>query len=172
MTTDGNGDDPDWLTELAALRGRPVGTGPRGRAVSSALILPPGVLPHDLELRALLATIDAVHGDGELPPLPVRWGIPSNSAVAEYTATADLTEAVSLTIDSRRARWVLATAHEIGHFLDHQGIDSPTGFASRESALLNDWRTATYATSAYQALVEHPDTSIYLGQPEELWARS
>lgn len=53
MTTDGNGDGEngsDWLAELAAQRGGRVGTGPHGRAVSSALILPPGVLPRNLAL--------------------------------------------------------------------------------------------------------------------------
>jgi hypothetical protein len=175
VSRDGDGDrpdDPDWIAELAAQRRSGSETAPHGRAVSSALILPPGSLPRDHELRAVLKAIDSVHGDGELAAIPVRWGIPANAAVAEYTATADLAEAVSLTIDSRRARWMIGTVHEIGHFLDHRGIDDPTALASRQSPQLADWRVAVNSTSGYRSLVDRPAALEYLGQPEELWARS
>lgn len=142
MATDGNGDKPDdqgWIAELAARRDRSrAGPTPRGRSVSSALLLPPGVLPRDRRLRALLATIDGLHGAGELPQLPVRWGVLPLGFVALYRLSADHVDAISLTINPNRVRWALATVLEIGHFLDHRGIDPPSRFASASSDLLGE----------------------------------
>jgi hypothetical protein len=174
VTKDGDGDrpeDPDWIAELAAQRPGHSETVPRGRSVSSALILPPGVLPHDLELRSLLATIDSVHADGKLPPLRFRWGVPRTGEVAVYTVADDLSQPVRLAVDSRRARWQVGVIHEIGHFLDHQGIDSPVDFASRSGRLLEDWRTAVRLSRAVGALQRFPEIGSYLGRPEEVWAR-
>jgi hypothetical protein len=174
VTTDGDGDGPDdpgWIAELAAQRSGRAGATPRGRPVSSALLLPSGVLPRDLELRALLATIDAVHGDGELPLLPVRWGIPRTGEVALYTVADDLNQPVWLTVDSRRGRWHAGMVHEIGHFLDHQGIGPPVDFASRGDRLLGAWRTAVRRSRAVRSLRRFPESDSYFGRPEELWAR-
>lgn len=147
-------------------------TTPRGRAVSSALILPPGALPRDQELRALLATIDAVHGDGALPALPVRWGVPDRGAVAQCRVTQDLGEAVSLTIDPNRSRWPLATVLEVGHFIDHRGIGAERSMASRSSRLLSGWRRAVRQSRAYRTLRDAFGAPPYLADEEELWARS
>lgn len=177
MTTDGNGDGPnevDWIKELAAQRRGHLraGFGPRGRSVSSALSLPPGALPQDRQLRELLATIDSVHGVGDLPRIPVHWGMLPRGLVAQYRMTRNAAEAVSLTIDPRRSRWRLATVHEVGHFLDHQGIDDARSMASRTSRLLHPWRKAVAGSEAYRTLVHEFGAPMYLTAEEELWARS
>jgi hypothetical protein len=175
VTTDGNGDwpdDPAWIKEPTAQRRGPSAAMPRGRAVSSALILPRGVLPRDLQLRNLLATIDSMHGDGELPRIPVRWGVLPRGMVAQYRMTWDSTEALSLTINPNRSRWLLATVHEIGHFLDHQGVGDATSMASRTSPLLREWRQAVAGSLAYRNLVGRLENPAYLTAIDELWARS
>jgi hypothetical protein len=175
VTTDGDGDrpdDPDWIANLAAQRRGHAGPTPRGRSVSSALILPRGVLPWDLQLRHLLATIDAVHGDGALPPLPVRWGILAVGLVAEFRSSFDHVEAISLTINPNRARWMLAAVHEIGHFLDHQGIDPTNEPASRRHPNLDEWRQRVRESTAIRILARLVGPEDYLMRFEELWARS
>ena len=136
------------------------------------MILPPGELPRDRQLRALLAAIDAVHGDGALPRIPVRWGVLPRGMVAQYRTTRTSTEAVSLTINPNRSRWMLAAVHEIGHFLDHQGIGDDSTMASRTSPLLLPWRHAVVESHAYRTLVEDFGSPPYLTDVEELWARS
>jgi hypothetical protein len=175
MRRDGNGDgehNPDWIAELAAQRPGQSGTTPRGRSVSSALILPPGALPHDRQLRALLETIDSVHGDGELPSLPVRWGILPAGLVATYRTSVDYADSVSLTINPNRARWMLATVHEIGHFLDHQGIGPMDEPASRRHSDLAEWRQQVIESTAFRSLSRLVGVDDYLVRPEECWARS
>lgn len=140
--------------------------------VGRALVLPPGALPHDRDLRTLLATIDAVHGDGVLPSVPIRWGIPDDGAVAAYKTSADLAHSVSLTIDSSRERWLLAAIHEVGHLLDHRGIDTSDGFASGDNLLLEAWRSAARSSEAYQWLESEFGPETYLTRYEEVWARS
>lgn len=177
MNTDGNGDGPnerDWIKDLAAQRPARAWPGltPRGRSVSSALVLPPGVLPRDRRLRALLATIDAVHGDGDLPRIPIRWGVLPGDVVAQYRTTDDFTQTVSLTIDPNRSRWPLAMIHEIGHVIDHRGIDEPLTMASRTSPLLSHWRQAVGESRAYCTLIDDFGTVPYLTDEDEVWARS
>ena len=130
------------------------------------------MLARDRQLRALLATIDAVHGDGDLPLLPVRWGILPADLVAQYRTTEDFAEPVSLTINPNRARWPLAVAHEIGHFIDHLGIGDPSTMASRTSPLLSGWRRAVRESRACRTLMEEFGIVPYVTDDEELWARS
>ena len=177
MTTDGSGngpDDPGWIAELAAQRRGRSEMVPRGRPISSALILPPGVLPRDRQLRMVLAEIDAVHGDGELPPLSIRWGVLPLGLVALYRSTDDHLDTVSLTIHPNRTRWMLATVHEIGHFLDHQGIGEPSSFASLGDRLLREWQGAVERSRTLSMLrtFSRGTAAPYFERPEELWARS
>jgi hypothetical protein len=92
--------------------------------------------------------------------------------VARYQATEDLASAVSLTVDSSRPFWRLAVVHEVGHFLDHQGIRPADSFASATHFLLNGWRTVTQASAAIRHLLAVQGPNAYLTQIEELWARS
>jgi hypothetical protein len=168
----GGDDPPDWLTSLAAQRPRRADTTPDGVSLLRSLVLPAGTLPRDQELRDLCGTIDSVHGVGDLPPLPIRWGRLPPFMVARYQATEDLTNAVALTVDSSRPFWRLAVVHEVGHFLDHQGIRPADSFASATHYLLNEWRTVTQASAAVRHLIANLGPDAYLTQIEELWARS
>lgn len=170
---DSGGDDPpDWLRSLAAQRPRRADTAPDGVSLLRSLVVPPGVLPRDQALRGLLGTIDAVHGDGILPPLPIRWGTLPLGMVARYQVTEDLADAVSLTVDSGRPRWRLAVIHEVGHFLDHRGILPAESFASFAHPRLHEWRTVTLDSTCVRRLIAVLDAGAYLTRMEELWARS
>lgn len=113
-----------------------------------------------------------MHGDGELPPLPVRWGQPRAGLVAHYRMSNDYTEAISITIDFGRARWVLAAVHEIGHFLDHRGVSPADDRASRRHPQLADWRRAIHASETWRALVRSSGSDENLMSSEECWVRS
>ena len=62
--------------------------------------------------------------------------------VARYVATDDLSETVALTVDPTLPRWRLAVAHEVGHFLDHQGMLPSDTLASWADPRMNNWRVA------------------------------
>ena len=172
MRGDSGDEPPDWVASLAAQRPGRADTTPAGVSLFRSLILPPGTLPHDQALRDLLEAIEAVHGDGVLPPTPVRWGKLRPDLVARYQATEDLAHAVSLTVDPSQPRWRLALDHEVGHFLDLQGVQPADTFASVADVRLTEWRAATLASDAVRQLLAALGADAYLTQPEELWARS
>lgn len=141
-------------------------------------------------MRDALAAIDAVHGDGLLPAVPVtivsttrRWG----------TFRYDLTDGGPPGIEVHRgdAHKRLTLAHEVGHLLDYAAIGEPNRFGTEARAtLFADWRRAVLASAALQELLwlraqpigtRPPGTAgpgsgdryiRYLTTDVELWARS
>jgi hypothetical protein len=107
---------------------------PGGIPISSRLLVPEGAA--FAPVRRALAAIDAVHGDGDLPRIPVV----RTRAVTEAGAYqwSDRTgEALRLRLSSLGEHLELTVVHEIGHFLDHQGIGRPGIFASETGVLVS-----------------------------------
>jgi hypothetical protein len=119
-----------------------------------------------------LKTLDSAHLAVRLPRIPVRWGTPESGAVAQYRATGDLAAPVSIMIDPTRSRWQLAAVHEIGHFIDHCGIEPLHTLASVASDDLEPWRRALRRSYAFRILAERFGSPAYLSSVEECWARS
>jgi hypothetical protein len=75
----------------------------------------------------------------------------------------------------------MTTAHELGHFIDHQALDVAGQFASVSSLLLQGWRAAVLESEPVKLLLAQLATETspdllqmlaYLTKPQELWARS
>lgn len=112
-------------------------------------------------VQEVLATIDAVHTDGQLPTIPITSysrgaGTSGNVSAGGYRATVDaqtgqLTGSLSIDLNSheRAARAVRNTlTHEIGHFLDHRAFGAGDDLATRAGdPAFAEWRRAVDATN-------------------------
>jgi hypothetical protein len=135
-------------------------------------------------VRGAIAAVDRVHGDGDLPPLPVEWGRlgPGVEAIYDVVRFGDQIEVPQRIVVSTRARRPgLAVLFEIGHLLDHQTLGDRGTFASAHHESLSDWRLAAFATRAVAELRRLRDTRqpaslakhlAYALQTDELWERS
>ncbi len=142
------------------------------------------------QLRDALAAIDAVHGDGLLPRVPVTI---VSTARRRGTFRFDVTGGGPLGIEVHRsdAHKRLTLAHEVGHLLDYAAIGQPNRFETEARApLFADWRRVILASAAVQVLLRlrtqptgvHPPGTTgpvisdryisYLTTDVELWARS
>ena len=137
-----------------------------------------------------LAAIEKIHGDGNLPQIPLEaersvgrygsyWYSGTRAGRIKVKATADHPE--------------LTLAHEIGHFLDHQGAAPGGGYASLRNPLFDEFRQAAKNSQAIKDIEAYlttgkapavrsdpalPDQSVdqryarYLLTTEEIWARA
>lgn len=160
---------------------------PAGVTVSRALVIRAGVANDDL--RDAVIAINRVHGDGDLPEIPVslrrNLGYQNGQSVdglfrVEQTSDGRL-EARSIQIRDGASHRAFVTLHEVGHLLDLHGLPG-TGFASadREMVELVSWRRAVARSQAVELLTMLCQSSdrrvrrraLFLITPEELWARS
>ena len=126
------------------------------------------------EVKAAIAAIDNVHDDGLLPKIPISNSV-SGANLGQYAYTFD-GKAHSIGI-RQDGNWPsLTTAHEVGHFIDHQVLGNPGEFASVFHDLLSDFRTAILKTDAVREIEAETAISArgkrYLLGLEELWARA
>lgn len=123
-------------------------------------------------LEAIRA-IERVHGDGSLPKIPIHQT--SGSYLGEFVPGQKTGAAERINLSTQgKDRWpALTMAHEVGHFLDHSGLSTPsrdprTWESSTETtAEMRDAMKAIRASPTY-ALLADP----YLRSPWELWARA
>lgn len=118
-----------------------------------------------------LAAIDEVHGDGNLPGLPVAM---NNRIKAfghyRYQWSGQSVE-IRVRLSAGNPHPRLTTIHEVGHFIDHKGFLAPvdagddlletlmTPWATRtasiqEEGLLTEWVRAIQGSSAFERLDE------------------
>ncbi len=102
---------------------------PAGTSVGGCLVVPPD-RRFDFVRRALSA-IDSVHGDRDLPLIPVVQG---SRAVGRYVVTRD-GDAARIEAATPPDRRVFSFAHEIGHFLDHQALGRRGSYASESGGI-------------------------------------
>jgi hypothetical protein len=122
-------------------------------------------------VRETVAAIDAIHGDGALPTIPVTGGAAKGYSGA-FRVWPD-GRAVDIRI-TRNGPWpALTTAHEIGHFIDHQAIGTVGKFSYTE-AIWADFVKAAGDSEAIQALRALPRERLrdYYLRPWEIWARA
>jgi hypothetical protein len=105
---------------------------PGGIPISSRIVVPEG--PSFDPVRRALAAIDAVHGDGNLPILPVvRTRATTEAGAYEWSGRSGTP--LRLRLSSRGDHPELTAVHEIGHFLDHHGFGRLGGFASESGRI-------------------------------------
>ncbi len=164
-------------------------TGPVGPKVSASADLTPAnpgykrkalAAPMQAKVRAALDVIDSVHGDGNLQAIPVTQ-IPAKyrrRAAAFYEHTRD-GRPLSLgfgTGDFVKAAPKMTVFHEVGHWLDNQGVGaradaSTAAFATQVAggrpevlAAVERWRDAVKNTQAIQTLRKWQGANIPVGQ--------
>jgi hypothetical protein len=156
--------------------GRPDGV-PLGRA----FLIGPGLANEPL--REAVDIVAGVHGDGDLPTIPVVWDT-SLDARARFVIRDALPSAIAVRPGDAL---VVPIVHEIGHFLDFAAIDGFGAFASLESARFDEWQTSVNETATFRTLSQAVDQALpkvprersmrrrriaRLRSPEEVWARS
>ncbi len=129
-------------------------------------------------VRRVIGAIHAVHWDGKLPVIPVQR-IDKGGALGAFRHRRG--EAVAIMLANGNPYPEFTLTHEIGHFLDLEGIGRKGVFAS-ETGELRDVMNAIRATALFarlEAAWKHPKTTIdeaeylaYLLEPRELWARA
>lgn len=129
---------------------QPQAPGPVGTPVSQALNTPSSGKYARVYEDALTA-IDAVHGDGTLPEIPVKTqsNMQAHGQYVHFIGGGPR----DIAINGKGDHLQTTLAHEVGHFLDHMGIGEPGKFASESSPLLGEWRQATGMSQAMQSLV-------------------
>jgi hypothetical protein len=100
--------------------------------ISSRIAIPAGAA--FAPVRRALAAIDAVHGDGDLPRLPVVRTRATTEAGA-YVWDERNGAALRFHFSGIGSHAELTVVHEIGHFLDHQGLGRPGTFASEAGSV-------------------------------------
>jgi hypothetical protein len=100
---------------------------PGGIPISSRIVVPSGASFDPV--RRALAAIDAVHGDGDLPRLPVVR-TRGTMEVGAYEWSDRTGAPLRLRFSGIGDHPELTVVHEIGHLLDHQALGQPGTFAS------------------------------------------
>jgi hypothetical protein len=157
---------------------------PGGTPVSQAFRLASGRV-YQVGMMTLQA-IDAVHGDGRLPKIPINPTRKTKDGVGFYRAYGHAPHDILINPQSNNPHIYLT--HEIGHFLDHQAMGGGGQFASELHPDFQDFRDAVAQTESIQQLhhlksapqipgfgrnAKAPREYIsYLLQRREIWARA
>jgi len=125
-----------------------------------------------------LAVIDALHS-ADLPKIPLK-----NSSSMRFQGQYrhyNRGAAIDIAVSTSSVNPELTLAHEIGHFIDHQGFGFAGVYSSVDDALLAKWRDAIDASRATAALLDvkanhtdrwHRKRAVYYLERWEQWARS
>jgi hypothetical protein len=143
-------------------------------------------------VRTAMNAIDKVHGDGNLPRIPVQQSS-GGRRVGEFARIGDRPKHIK--ISPKGSTPSLNMAHEVGHFIEYSGIPKQQ-YGPRIFELsphFKEWLATVKNSEAYAELRslksekwmanQRPDGTVgqfpvdrryvgYLLSPEELWARS
>jgi hypothetical protein len=157
--------------------------------ISAWIRVPSG--PAYATVRAVLEAVNAVHGDGEMRPLPVVR-TRSRTDAGEYLWRQEDGEPLALRFSIHSDHPHLTIAHEIGHFVDQHAFGLAGRFASASGRVPAIMRAIDHsqAAVALRALVGRasivveirpgrrerqrvvPTLAEYFLRPEELFARA
>ncbi len=170
---------PDLGPPVDALR-------PLGRPIEDALMVRG---QKDAARRALLQ-IKKVHGDGDLPTIPIE-NYRGRRNLGIYSFKKGSGDPLRIQISEHGDHKELTLAHEIGHFLDHHGHGRRSEFSSIRHDDFAEWRAAADRSEAIQRLralqsgpatIDLPNQGRrhavkkkhlrYLLDTREIWARS
>jgi hypothetical protein len=151
---------------------------PGATLVSNATRLELATKKEALRMKEVLSAIDAIHGDGPLQPIPINNKI-SRGALGTYFRREAAGKSVAVNIGVRRnigASGELTLAHEIGHWLDHIGIESEGVFASESAPELDGLMSAIRGSDAIKKISADPNMFFkyknYLLRGREMFARA
>jgi hypothetical protein len=104
--------------------------------------------PESHRVKSALDAIGKVHGDGKLPKIPFFIGDYQNHGIYAHQGP----KAAGIITRQGGGHMELNSLHEIGHFLDHQGIHKRGEFASHTDARLKPLMKAIGQSEAVKAL--------------------
>lgn len=180
--------------EAAAAKAGDQSTEPTGVPVSKALDVQLGAnTKTGTAVRRALDIIDQVHGDGQLPKIPVK---PSSSrstlgSFEYYPGGAP----VGINLSTRGDHPEMTLVHEVGHFLDHQGFTPGHHESEKPGGEMEVFRKAYEQSAAIKQLQDLKRKGFYefdeggkthkgmidsaglkfinyLLRPREVWARA
>jgi hypothetical protein len=125
-------------------------------------------------IKEAIALIDQVHTDGVLPPIPVTGAPSKASSLGEFAFQSNGT-ASSIAVRVAGPWPRMTTAHEIGHFIDHQGFGKTPGFATNQPGPLKDLVDEIAKGATAKRIIEEAGstrTITYMLDPNEIWARA
>ena len=107
--------------------------GPAGIPIGRGLVIPPGVI-HD-DLREAVRIVSRIHGDGGLPPVPMRVARLATSRHGNrvrrgrFVLNEDTGQPTSIVIEAGESHRVFAALHEIGrpHVRIHDSVPDHDG---------------------------------------------
>jgi hypothetical protein len=109
-----------------------------------------GTAKFKAEMKTVSDLIDSVHGDGTLPAIPIAANA-SRTTYGSYQHS--LGRPVRINISRHGDHREFTGLHEIGHFLDQQGIGSRQ-FASESDPRMEAFRRAAAESKAIKSLEE------------------
>lgn len=160
-------------TPEAAATTNPKKPGPAGTPVGDALSVRAKGSTREA-IKEAIATVDSVHGDGALPVIPLDERR-SGDALGQYRRSA-LGKAFDITINPEGDHIRMTTAHEIGHFIDFEGIPGRPWLSLMDRNYRSDPKFAAWvkavdeseAVEASQGSAESKDGGGCLPQWQEL----
>ena len=126
----------------------------------------------------VIGLIDGIHTTPDMPTIPIMSG--SMGAEGRYRHKL-MGAPVDIMLNGKAAHPELTLAHEIGHFVDHQGVGAVGVYASTSDSLMADFRRIVQSSEAVSKLGDIRKLSsnrrlrdyvLYLLETEELWARA
>ncbi len=181
--------DKEWNRRRAAESGlnetAPSASRPGGGKISQILEMQaPKGSAVGKAATAALGEIDKLFSlPDSLRSIPIK----QNSATVnngQYVANAFTGEPLFITVSSKGPTPHMTSAHEFGHYLDHQALGTAGKFACESHPDLEEWRKVVKSSKAVQDLIaistkpSEPGASIdhghvkYLLRVREIWARS
>lgn len=147
--------------------------GETSRPVSDALLVKVSNKATKQKVLHTLAVIDRVHKDGQLPNIPIVASRSNDYGHYQYRMTG---QASNIAVHNSGPHKAMTTAHEVGHFIDHQIFGSGgLKFGSVESPEMREWKRAVEDSVAWKSIntVQYYSGArgYYLSE-KELWARS
>lgn len=141
----------------------------QGRAVSKALGMP---ARHGEEVSAAMSVIDRLHGDGELPSIPVQ--ITTHTRAYGFFQRDSALNPKRIGVSGNGDHQRLTFAHEVGHFLDGYGWGEAGSWSSTKESAAAAWRDAVRSSPSIEALRLLPKKKYvrYLLTTHETWARA
>lgn len=170
-------------TAKAAAMPRPPRTR-KAESIGAAVTLPAATDRLTRSMKEVVGAIDSVHSAGKLPKILGRVGSSGGNGMSygHYAYLGRPTEIVMGNAQGQSHDHPMMTcAHEIGHFLDDQGIGKRGKWASANSATLDKWRTAVHNTDKIKGIqqlrasatsLQVRDKLDYLLTDHETFARS
>lgn len=148
------------------------------------------------EIKNTITQIDKLHAVGDLPTIPVKRTTSKKKAGA-YSYQMNGTP-IEIKISTQGTHKGLTTAHEIGHFIDHQAMNTAHAqrgrfLSSSSDPMMKGFKEATQNSQAIKRLVELRDGAKvdytgkdgitrpytadrryarYLLREQEIWARA